>query len=147
MAFQRKPEVLGDFVLPFFDIGIGKLDDFAAIGADQVVVVIAVVEFEDRLAPIELAAHQNARLFELRKYAIDGGQPDIDVFTDEGPVNVFCALMAMVGFAKYIKNFQARERRLQAHTLEFVLIVHVNSLADEVKIQTPGRHHKAPGRF
>src|SRR5690606_42032738 len=58
----------GHLVLALFDIGIGELDHLAAIGADKVVVVIAVVQFEDGLAAVELAAGQDAGLLELGEH-------------------------------------------------------------------------------
>jgi hypothetical protein len=43
VAFKRKAFFLGNFLLAFFNFGIGKLDYLAAIGANQVIVMIAVV--------------------------------------------------------------------------------------------------------
>src|SRR5690606_40934652 len=68
VAFKSKVVVLGHLVLALFDIGIGELDHLAAIGADKVVVVIAVVQFEDGLAAVELAAGQDAGLLELGEH-------------------------------------------------------------------------------
>ena len=56
---------LGDRLLSIFDFGVVKLFDLAAVKADQVVVVLAFVEFVHRLAALKLAAAQNAGLFEL----------------------------------------------------------------------------------
>ena len=57
---------LGNRLLALFDLGIVKLFDLAAVKANQVIVVLAFVEFIDRLAALKLAATQNAGLFELR---------------------------------------------------------------------------------
>jgi hypothetical protein len=119
-----KTFVLGHFVLALFDFVISKLDDLAAIGADQVIVVIPVIQFEHCLTAIELAAHQNARLFELRKNAVDRGEPNIDIFGDQGAVDVFGALVAQIGTPENIEYLEARERGLQAHILQFTLVIH-----------------------
>ena len=56
---------LGDRLLAIFDFGVVKLFYLTAVKADQVVVVLAFVEFVDRFAAFKLAAAQNAGLFEL----------------------------------------------------------------------------------
>jgi hypothetical protein len=60
VAFQRETVVLGDLLLALFDVRIRELDYRAAIRADQVIVVVAIVQFEDGLAAVELAASQDA---------------------------------------------------------------------------------------
>lgn len=57
---------LGDRLLAVFDLGIVKLFDLAAVKANEVIMVLAFVEFIDRLAALKLAATQNTGLFELR---------------------------------------------------------------------------------
>ena len=47
---------LGDGLLAVFDLGVVKLFDLAAVKADQVVVVLAFIELEHRLATLKLAA-------------------------------------------------------------------------------------------
>lgn len=118
MAFKGKAVVLGDLVLAFFDIGIRKLNNLAAIRTDQVIVMIAVVEFKDGLAAVELAAHQNASLFELGEDTVNRCQADIDIFGDEGPVHIFSALMSFIGASENVEDFEARKGRLQAGTLQ-----------------------------
>ena len=63
----RDGEALGlsNCLLAIFDFGVVKLFDLAAVKANDVVVVLAFVEFVDRLAAFKLAAAQNAGLFEL----------------------------------------------------------------------------------
>src|SRR3546814_730754 len=124
VAFQRKTAVFRDFMLAFFDFRIGEFDDLAAIGADEMVVMIAVVELENRFAAIELTAHQDAGLLELGQHAIDRGQPYFDFLADECTVNVFRALMAMVRLAKHIEDLQAWKCRLETHCFQLVLFVH-----------------------
>lgn len=124
VAFQVETFVFSYLVLAFFDFVVGKFDHFAAIGADQMVVMVAIVEFEYCLAAIELTAHENACLFELRKHAIDRSKANIDIFGDQGSIDVFRALMAQVRPAEYIKNLKAWKRSLQAHIFQFALVVH-----------------------
>ena len=66
-----------DLLLPLLDLGVIELLDPTALQANQVVVVLAFVEFENRFARLEIAALEQAGLLELRQDAIDRGQPDI----------------------------------------------------------------------
>ena len=63
----------GDFILPPFDFGVVELFDPTALQADQVVVVLALVQFENRLARFEKVAFHQASLFELGQYPINRG--------------------------------------------------------------------------
>ena len=56
---------LGDRLLAVFDLGIVKLFDLAAVKANEVIMVLAFVEFIHRFAAFKLAAAQNTGLFEL----------------------------------------------------------------------------------
>jgi len=57
---------LGDGLLAAFDLGVVKLLNLAAVKADNMIVVLALVELVHRLATFKLAAAQNTGLFELR---------------------------------------------------------------------------------
>jgi hypothetical protein len=115
VAFHGEAIIFGDFMLAFFDVGIGELDHLAAIGTNEVIVVVAIVQFEYRLAAVELAAYQYAGLFELGQYTVNRSQADIDIFVDEGAIDIFGALMALICFAKNIEDLEARKCRLEPH--------------------------------
>jgi hypothetical protein len=55
MAFKHEALLFGNKMLPLFNVGIGKFSNLAAIGTDKVIVVITVVELENRLSAIKLA--------------------------------------------------------------------------------------------
>src|SRR5699024_12625662 len=56
VAFQRVALFFCNGLLPLQDTGIMKLDNFAAAGADQVVVVVTIVQFKNGASSIELAS-------------------------------------------------------------------------------------------
>ena len=60
MVLQKPVLGFGDHLLPAFDLGVIELFDLAATGADQVVVVLAFIEFVNGLAAFEMAAAQEA---------------------------------------------------------------------------------------
>src|ERR1700704_6584429 len=75
--------LLGDLVLALLDLGVVELLHAAALKAHQVVVVAALVQLVDRLAALEVVAHQQPRLLELREDAVDRGEPDVGMSLEE----------------------------------------------------------------
>jgi hypothetical protein len=57
--------LFGDLGLALLDHRVAELHDLAALDADQMVVVVAAVELEDRLAGLEMAPADQTRAFEL----------------------------------------------------------------------------------
>ena len=82
---RSKPRVMRDGPLALFDLGVEELLDTTAVQAHQVVVVLALVEFEHRLARLEVAAPQQPGLLELHQHAVDGGQADVGAFGQQAP--------------------------------------------------------------
>jgi len=118
VAFQSESMVFGNFVLTTFDFLVAEFDHLIAVRADEVVVMIAVIQLKDGLAAVELAAHQDASLFELCEHAVNGGQTDVDIFGNQRPIHVFSALVTFVSASENVENLEARKSRLQAGTLE-----------------------------
>jgi len=55
----------GHGVLTLLDLGVVKLFHFAAVQAHQMVVVLACIEFKNRLAAFKMAATQDLGMFKL----------------------------------------------------------------------------------
>lgn len=114
----------GNEVLPALNFRVVEFLDATAINADQMVMVLAAVDLEDRLARFEEMALQQAGLFELGEHAIDGRQADIHVVVDEHPVDVFSGHVTLGAFFEKLKNLQARKGGFQAHVLETLGVAH-----------------------
>ena len=56
MILQNEARTLGGFLLAFFDIGIGKFYYLAAFDADDMVMMIGVIEFKYGATPLEVMA-------------------------------------------------------------------------------------------
>jgi hypothetical protein len=93
----------------FLDLGIEKLLHPAAVQADQVVVVLAFVEFVDRLARLEIAAREQAGLLELHEHAVHGGQADVGVIFQQDAVDVFSRHVPALGVLKDLEDLQSRQ--------------------------------------
>src|SRR5690606_27970392 len=82
VAFQYEAVIFRDLVLAAFDLFVAELDDIVAMGTDEVIVVVTVIELEYCLATIKLTAHKNAGLLKLSQYAIHRRKADVDVLCD-----------------------------------------------------------------
>ena len=95
MVLQLEAARLRDAALALLDLGVEELLDPAAVEADQVVVVLALVELEHRLAGLEVVARQDAGLLELHQHAVDGGQADVGVLGEQDLEDVLGAHVAL----------------------------------------------------
>lgn len=89
-----------DAILLLFNVGIVELFDATALHAHEVIVMLAVVQLEDRLRRLEVMAFQQPRLFELRKHAIHRRQPYIHVFGHQHAINVLSREVTLIGALK-----------------------------------------------
>ena len=88
MIPNRESQPLGDGRLALFYSGIHELFDAAAVQADDMIVMRALIELEDRHAILEMMAGHEARGLELREHPVDGGEPDILVGLEQGAIDV-----------------------------------------------------------
>lgn len=88
MICKYKAFLFGNLSLTLFDLRVKKLLDPAAIQADQVVVMRALIEFKHGLAGLKVASGQNAGLLKLGKHPINGCQPDIHLLGQKGFIDI-----------------------------------------------------------
>src|SRR5690606_8466097 len=119
MILEREAPGSGDLALQALDVGVEEFLDPAAAQADQVVVVVALVEFEDGLAGFEVAALEQAGLLELGQHTVDGGQADLVVLREEFLEDILGAHVALAAGVEDFEDFQAGQRRLESCALEF----------------------------
>ena len=89
-----------------------------ALYADQVIVMIALVELEDGLAAFEVMADEQPGLFELRQHTIDRGQSDVGAFLQQRLVNIFRRHVTHGALFEEFQYAQPGQRRLEAYRLE-----------------------------
>ena len=82
------------------------------------VVVMALVELEDRLARLEMIARQQARLLELGQYAVDRRQTDVGALGKQGLVDILSSHVPQQGLLKKLQNLDARQRRFESAVLD-----------------------------
>ncbi|MNT12660.1 hypothetical protein D3C72_1475960 [compost metagenome] len=118
MFLQGKAALARNALLPVLDFRVEELLDARAVEAHQVVMVLAFVEFENRLAGFKVVAREQACLLELGQHAVDGGQADIHMLVQQDTVDVFRAQVPLFAGLKNFKNLQPGHGRLQADVLE-----------------------------
>lgn len=102
--------VCGDFGLkPLYGF-ILELLDLAALDTDNMIMMMAQVQFKNRIATLEVMAHDQTGGFELCQNPIDRRQPDLLAFRDETFINLLRAKVTVCRFPvlKNLQNFEAR---------------------------------------
>ena len=118
-----KPRSCATLRLPLLDLGVVELLDAAALHADEMVVVLAFVQLEHRLAGFEMMAHEQARLLELRQHAIDGGKADVETLGQQHPVDVLGGQVPHLRRLEEIDDLEPRHRRLEPRVLQIGEVV------------------------
>jgi hypothetical protein len=91
MMKDREPAFARDLFLQHLDVLVFEFDDFSAAGADQMIVVVHVIdEFIAGVAAAKLMLLREAALAEEVECSIDGGKAD-------GPVDLLDLLVEFLG--------------------------------------------------
>ncbi len=126
----------GDFHLTFLDIGIDEFLDATTLQAYQVVVMLALVELEERATRLEIAALENTRLFELGEHAIHGGQPDVVLEFQKLAKNIFGAHVPVPTLLEDFQNLHAGRSGLETGAAQFGGLLHGELAIERAKTLT-----------
>ena len=96
----------GDFILQRFDFRIVEFGYFAAFHANDVVVVIAFVQFVNRFAGFKMVALQNAGLFKLGQHTVNRRHADFHALFQQDTVHIFRTQMLLGMSLEQVQNFQ-----------------------------------------
>ncbi len=131
MIVDAESTILGNFCLPPLNFGIIELLDDSALDAHEVVMMVAVVQFEDGFSRLEMMAYQQPGLFELGEHAINGRQSDFRSFAKQHSVHVFCREMALFAVLEKIEDLESGQRRLQPPAFQILRGFHFRTDHDE----------------
>ncbi len=104
--------------LPLLDSRVVELLDAPALQADEMVVVMALVQLEDGLAGLEMMADEKARLLELRQDAIDGRETDVEALVEQLAIDVFRGQVPHLRRLEQVDDLEPRHGCLEAGVLE-----------------------------
>ena len=93
---------------------IGKLNNLAAIHADDVVVVVDIGEFEDRVSALEVVADDQPRRLELGQHPVDRRQTDILAGRQQRLVDILGTHVPPARYFEQLQNLDTRQRDLEA---------------------------------
>lgn len=104
----------GDRGLPPFNGLVEELLDATALQADEVVMVAALIEFEDGFVGFKVVTDQQAGLFKLCQDAVDRCEAGVRAVLEQHPVHVFRRKVADIAFFEQFKNTQPGQGCLEA---------------------------------
>lgn len=114
----------GHTVLAFFDLGIKKFFNAAAVQAHKMVMMLPFVELVDGFAALKMAAAQNAGLLELRQHPVDRCQAHVRPVKQQHAKYVLCGHVALAALLEYLQNLEARQGCLETGIFQLVDSVH-----------------------
>jgi hypothetical protein len=85
-----------------------------------VVVVASFIQFEYRLARLEMVPNQQTCLLELGQHAVHGREPDVEAVSQQLLVDVFRGQVADLAVLEDIDDLQTWQGRFEAGVLEVV---------------------------
>ena len=102
---NRKTLLQSNVVLAFFNFSIIKLLDTPAIQTNQVVMVLALIEFVDGPATLKMTATQNIGLLKLRQHAVHRGETYVRAAFKQNAEDILSGHVALRAFLEYFKYF------------------------------------------
>ncbi len=82
MGVDFKATFLCNHILAPLYFGIVKLFDLATLQANEMIVMMPLIQFKNRFAGFEVMTLKESDLFKLRQNAVNRGKPDINVFSE-----------------------------------------------------------------
>lgn len=95
----------GDFTLTRFNRIITEFDHFAAIEANQVIVMMLLRQLENGFTAFKVVTSDDARIVELVKYAIDRGKANLFTHVNQTLIEVFRTDMMIDRFLQHFEDF------------------------------------------
>ena len=118
MIVDSEAALLGDGDLPALDLRIVEFLDVPALHADEVIVMAALIQLEDRLATLEMMAHEESRVLELREHAVNRCEACFGAFVTQNSVHLLGAEMAHRALLEEFQYAQPRQRGLEPDGLQ-----------------------------
>lgn len=114
MVGNLETGLISDVSLTLFNHLIDKFLDLAALHANDMVMVLAMLQLEHRVAPLEMVACDQTGGLELGQYPVDRGQANLFTTFQQLLVNILSTEMAQTAFFHDFKDFDPRQGYLQA---------------------------------
>ena len=103
-----------DLGLQALDVLADKFDNITRLYANHVIVVLAIVEFEDRVATFEIVAGNQTGRLKLGQDPVDRCQSDVVTRPEQILVDILGAHMTLLRPFKNLENLEPRQGNFQA---------------------------------
>ena len=132
-------------VLQFLDAAVHELLHPAAVHTHDMIVVGAVIEFENRHAAFEMMPGDQPGRLELGEHPINRSETDVLVRFQQCFINILGAHVARRPVGEYVENFQTRKRDLESRVPQviaftrrgaFEALRHAVTRYDKVRLST-----------
>ena len=121
MAGQHIAQLVGDLFLELFDLFVVEFYNSVCCCAHEVIMVFAMINFEDRMTSIEVMPFYQASLLELGQHAVYGGQANIVAGIEQRFIDVLSAHVMIVGLREDLKYLDAREGDFETCFTQFLI--------------------------
>ena len=126
MIVDGEPVLFGDLLLTFLDGVVVELFYVPALNANDVIVMLAAVELENRLTAFEIMARHQTGTFELGEHPVHSGQADFLSPLEQRAVHIL-GVHVLVGIRfQYFEDFDAWQRDLEARVTDFFVFHHLD---------------------
>jgi hypothetical protein len=106
--------LVDDCLLQSLDFFVEEFDHVTGLDVDQIVVMFAVVQLEDRMAPVEVVPHHKACCLELGQDTVNRGQTDVLTSLHQRLVDVLGTHVALLGGIEHLQNLDPWKGHFEA---------------------------------
>ena len=124
MAVEIVAVLFGDGVLQTLDIFIHKLNDFAGIDTDHVIVMTAAVALKHGLGFFKVVTGNKTGLLKLREHAVDSGQTNFIAGIDQSFIDIFGGEVRVFVLLQNLQYPHPRRSDLKPCVSELLLTQH-----------------------
>ena len=119
MLGQFETEPQRDRLLPPLDFLIAEFLDPPAFQTHDMIVVLALIQFKNRMAAFKMMASDQSRRFELGQYPINGRQPDLLAGIDQRSIDRLGGHVRAVLLLQHVEDLHPRQGDFQPCLFEF----------------------------
>lgn len=124
MVNQLKAMLFNDFFLAALNFSVHKLNYFASIHADHMIVMTTISQLKNGVTTIKVMPHHEASRFKLGQNPVDSRQPYILSSLHQRLINIFRAHVPMISRIKHLQYLQARQSYFQTGLTKFAIFNH-----------------------
>jgi len=124
VRLEAETELLGNFDLQTLDFRMEKFFDPPTVQTEQVIVMVASLQFENSPAQVDIGPPQQTRLLELQEHSINRTKTKRNILVQQGLLHIFGAHMTHPPRLESSQNPLSGQGSLQTNAFEFLVRGH-----------------------